>query len=217
MAGSTSGPPSWCSWPSSTSVPGILLLGGWGWPSPSRTARLQHAATISSRGLILFGLGIVRTSCAPAEPTGSGDRGNPGTAPAVYLLIGTAACLALQTSPGSPSCHHPGRLRGHGRRRRAGGHLRQSFRLEPFKPLLRLPLQGAAQAPGHGPGAFQRGGALHLPAPVFPGALPGPAAASDPGPVDLSGSAHTHHGHQHRLRHPDGHPSGSWQHAYDAC
>jgi phosphate:Na+ symporter len=68
-----------------------------------RPARLQHAATILfGVGLILFGLGIVRTSCAPLAEADWFRQivATQGLPLPVYLLIGTVACLALQTSAG---------------------------------------------------------------------------------------------------------------------
>lgn len=82
----------------------LLLLGGSGLAIAfERPARLQHAATILfGVGLILFGLGIVRTSCAPLAEADWFRRivATQGLPLPVYLLIGTAACLALQTSAG---------------------------------------------------------------------------------------------------------------------
>ncbi len=82
----------------------LLLLGGSGLAIAfERPARLQHAATILfGVGLILFGLGIVRTSCAPLAEADWFRQivATQGLPLPVYLLIGTVACLALQTSAG---------------------------------------------------------------------------------------------------------------------
>jgi len=82
----------------------LLMLGASGLAIAfERPARLQHAATILfGVGLILFGLGIVRTSCAPLAEADWFRHvvASQGLPLPVYLLIGTAACLALQTSAG---------------------------------------------------------------------------------------------------------------------
>jgi phosphate:Na+ symporter len=65
--------------------------------------RLVHAANIFfGVGLLLFGLGIVRTSCSPLAETEwfRAFVSSQGLPLPFYLLIGMAACLLLQTSAG---------------------------------------------------------------------------------------------------------------------
>jgi phosphate:Na+ symporter len=65
--------------------------------------RLVHAANIFfGVGLLLFGLGIVRTSCAPLAETEwfRAFVSSQGLPLPFYLLIGMAACMLLQTSAG---------------------------------------------------------------------------------------------------------------------
>ncbi|QLA11757.1 hypothetical protein GD606_05500 [Desulfolutivibrio sulfodismutans DSM 3696] len=68
-----------------------------------RPLRFVHAASIFfGVGLLLFGLGIVRTSCAPLAETEwfRAFVSSQGMPLPFYLLIGMAACLLLQTSAG---------------------------------------------------------------------------------------------------------------------